>query len=83
VCVPIDSAAAPPDLDGVHAAESLADALAAIGLPCTVEARARLAIVRAGEPAAGQLADAAIRGHVIALGRERGFTHVALAVGED
>jgi hypothetical protein len=83
VCVPIDSAGVPPDLDGAHAAQGLADALAAIGLPCTVEARARLAIVRAVQPAAGQLADAAVRRRVIALGRERGFTHVALAVGED
>jgi hypothetical protein len=60
----------------------LAADLTGAGVTCRVEPRDRLAIVH---PAAGttlDLADDAVRLHVVALGRKRGFTHVAIALGE-
>jgi hypothetical protein len=59
-------------------ASDLADA----GLACRVEARERLAVVH---PEPGQhleVADDALRRHVVGLGRRRGFTHVAIALAE-
>ena len=56
--------------------------LAALGIPCTVEARERLALVvpRTGEPG---LADPELRREAVRLAEARGFSHVALELAED
>lgn len=67
----------PADMAVLFAAD-----LAGAGLACRVEARERLAVVY---PDAGQdleVADDEVRRHVVGLGRQRGFTHVAIALAE-
>ncbi|HEY0970606.1 MAG TPA: hypothetical protein VGE02_06485 [Gemmatimonadales bacterium] len=61
-------------------AEELERALSGDGLRCTVEARGRLAIVRAGDAAGATsaLGDPDARARIVALAREHGFTHAAL-----
>jgi hypothetical protein len=71
----------PADTATLLAADLAAD-LAAAGMACRVEARDRLAVVH---PAAGtplDVADDAVRLQIVALGRKRGFTHVAVALSE-
>jgi hypothetical protein len=63
------------------AADSLTDALAQFGLMCRVEERDGLAIVHPGAASDVQLADTGVRRQIVALARERGFTHVAVALG--
>ena len=61
--------------------ESLEAALDALGIPCTVEAHERLAvIVPRGEVSA--LEDARHRRETVRLAREHGFTHIALELVE-
>lgn len=56
---------------------TLAEALAARGFPCAVEARGTLAVL---VPAAGvgAFADRDGRAEIVRMAREHGFTHVAL-----
>ncbi len=63
-------------------AAGLAADLAGAGMACRVEARDRLAIVHPEPGMALDMADDAVRRHVVALGRKRGFTHVAIALNE-
>lgn len=58
-------------------AESLELALAAVGVPCSVEPHQRLAVLR---PSADgpSLVEESLRARVVALATEHGFTHVAL-----
>lgn len=58
-------------------AESLATALAAHGFACEVEAQGSLAVLIPGN-AAGDVSDPALRELALRLGREHGFTHVAV-----
>ncbi|HUQ45544.1 MAG TPA: hypothetical protein VM033_02765 [Gemmatimonadaceae bacterium] len=59
-------------------APAFAAALGALGLPCRVESRARLAVVMAGPSHAARLTDPALRREVFALAKRHGFTHVAI-----
>jgi hypothetical protein len=56
----------------------LATALGSLGVPCVVEPRAGLAVIRATDGGAMRLASASMRRDVLALGRQHGFTHVAV-----
>jgi hypothetical protein len=56
--------------------------LAAAGLACRVEIRERLAIVHPDPGHDLEVADDGVRRHVVGLGRQRGFTHVAIALAE-
>ena len=58
-------------------AAALEHALAALGVPCVVEAQERLAVLRPSTDAA-ILADPAVRAQVVALAMHHGFTHVAV-----
>lgn len=61
--------------------ETLQEALRAMGFPCKVEARDKLAILTPQPDAdSGALADAELRARAVALVREHGFTHVALEI---
>lgn len=68
-------------LEGGHAA-ALAAALEHLGLPCSVEPRERLAVLRAPERIARQLTDIETRRDMIALAKAHGFTHVAVELTE-
>ena len=59
-------------------APALAAALGAMGLPCRVESRARLAVIMAGPAHAARLTDPALRREVFALAKQHGFTHLAI-----
>lgn len=61
-------------------ADGLERALAAAGLPCTVEARDRLAVLVAGPDGAAVLATPDGRRAAVELAAAHGFTHVALEV---
>ncbi len=56
--------------------------LADAGLACRVEARERLAVVYPDPGHDVEVADDEVRRHVVGLGRQRGFTHVAIALAE-
>lgn len=58
-------------------AHSLAAALAAHGFACEVEAHDALAVLIPGD-GAGDVSDPALRELALRLGREHGFTHVAV-----
>jgi hypothetical protein len=60
----------------------LAGDLAGAGLACRVEARERLAVVHPDAGTPFDVSDEAVRRRVVALGREHGFTHVALALSD-
>lgn len=64
-----------------HMAEHLTAALEQLGLSCRVEARDGLAIMYPVSAADVRLADDDVRRQIVTLGRERGFTHVAIALG--
>ncbi len=58
---------------------ALAEALAALGLPCAVEAYGRLALLIPAEaPVRARLADPHLRRRVAALARAQGYTDIAL-----
>ena len=59
-------------------ASAFASALRTLDLACTVEARARLALLVADAAAAARLAAPDTRREVIALARAHGFTNVAV-----
>lgn len=61
-------------------AASLAEALAALGISCDVEARDRLAVLRAPAVPA-DLHD--LRDHVLRVLSTHGFTHAALELPDD
>ena len=63
-------------------AVGLATALDAIGIPCVVESRAGLAVITAAGSTA-RLASTSLRRDVLALGRQHGFTHVAVELAAD
>jgi hypothetical protein len=67
----------PADIAALLAAD-----LAGAGVACRVEARDRLAVVYPEPGASLDVADDAVRLQVLALGRRRGFTHVAIALNE-
>jgi hypothetical protein len=71
-----------PSSAGESAGAAFAAALAVAGVRATVEVRARLAVVHLADGTGGALGDVTLRRRVVALGREAGFTHVAVAVGE-
>ena len=62
--------------DATIATATLARELAAHGVACRVEARGRLAVIRAADHA--PLADPATRRRVATLANAHGFSHVAL-----
>ena len=62
-------------------AAGLARALAALGFPCGVEARAALALLSMRADDAARLAASPDRASALALAKEHGFTHVAVEVG--
>ncbi len=59
-------------------AAALQQALSAVGLPCAVEARERLAVLAADVPVAAALRATVTRELAVRLAAEHGFTHVAL-----
>ena len=61
---------------------ALATALGALGIACVVEARAGLAVIKVAG-AAAHLASTSLRRDVLALGRQHGFTHVAVELEAD
>jgi hypothetical protein len=65
----------PGDLAGLLAAD-----LAGAGFPCRVEGRDRLAVVYAEAGARLDVGDEAVRRRMVAFARQRGFTHVAVAL---
>ncbi len=65
----------PGDLAGRLAAD-----LAGAGFVCRVEARDRLAVVYAEAGARLDVGDEAVRRRMVAFARQRGFTHVAVAL---
>lgn len=64
-------------LAGDSRGQELTEALRAIGLDCRVDARDRMALIVVRQGSA-PLVDDALREQVIAVAREKGFTHVAL-----
>ncbi len=62
-------------------AESLREALAALGLRGGVEARGALAILSL-EGDAASLRDPSVRARALAIASEHGFTHLALEVAD-
>ncbi len=60
-------------------AESLREALAALGLPGRVEARGALAVLSL-EGDAAPLRDPGLRARAVSVASEHGFTHLALEV---
>ena len=56
---------------------ALQDALEALGLPCAVETRERLAVLI---PRATPVLTVAMRERAVELARAHGFTHVALEI---
>ncbi len=65
------------DLAGLLAAD-----LAGAGFVCRVEERDRLAVVHAEAGACLDVADEAVRRRMVAFARQRGFTHVAVALSQ-
>jgi hypothetical protein len=65
----------PGDLAGLLAAD-----LAGAGFACRVEGRDRLAVVYAEAGARLDVADEAVRRRMVGFARQRGFTHVAVAL---
>lgn len=62
-------------------AAALESALASLGVPCTVEARQRLAVLRP-KVDSSSFAPAAVRAKIVAMALEHGFTHVALDLAD-
>ena len=60
---------------------AMESALASLGLPCTVEAEERLAILRP-KLSGINFAQPAVRARIVALAQEHGFTHVALDLAD-
>jgi hypothetical protein len=59
-------------------AGTLREALGAAGLPCEVEGREKLAVLRLEADGADLMADFEIRRRALALATEHGFTHAAI-----
>lgn len=68
----------PPHAVDAGDASAFASALRSVGFGCTVEARARLALLVADADVVLRLAEPAARREVIALARTHGFTNVAV-----
>ena len=62
-------------------AAALETALASLGLPCTVEAEQRLAVLRP-KVDGSSFSPTALRARIVALALEHGFTHVALDLAD-
>lgn len=60
---------------------AFAAALHAAGIASSVETRGNLALIVASPADAVRLASADLRRRVLSLGREQGFTHVAVELG--
>ncbi len=70
------------DRTGRNAA-SLASAIAALGVQCSLEARGGLALLMPAPASVAKLQDPETRRAVVALAREHGFTHVAIELPKD
>ena len=70
------------DRTGRNAA-SLAAAIAALGVQCTLEARGGLALLLPVSASVAKLQEAETRRAVLALAREHGFTHVGIELPND
>lgn len=70
-----------PERPDVPSESGLIQALAALGVHGRVEIRARLAVIHLVDGDQERFTDLAVRRRIVAVGREMGFTHVALAVG--
>lgn len=64
-------------------ASALAAALAALGLPCTVEARAGLALLSVAPASLPRFTDAATRRDLLAMAATHGFTHLAVELADE
>ena len=62
-------------------AAALESALASLGVPCTVEAEQRLAVLRPKVDGSA-FAPRAVRARIVAVALEHGFTHVALDLAD-
>jgi hypothetical protein len=62
-------------------AAALENALAALGVPCAVEAEQRLAVLRP-KVQGSTFAQPAMRARIVALALEHGFTHVAVDLAD-
>lgn len=62
-------------------AAALENALASLGLPCSVEAEQRLAILRP-KLSGINFAQPEVRARIVAMAQEHGFTHVALDLAD-
>jgi hypothetical protein len=70
------------DRTGRNAA-SLAAAIAALGIQCSLEARGGLALLLPVSASVEKLQDPETRRAVVALAREHGFTHVGIELPND
>ena len=70
------------DRTGRNAA-SLAAAIGALGVQCSLEARGGLALLMPDAASATKLQDPETRRAVLALAREHGFTHVGIELPND
>lgn len=70
------------DRTGRNAA-SLATAIAALGVQCSLEARGGLALLMPVQASVAKLQEPEIRRAVLALAREHGFTHVGIELPND
>ena len=70
------------DRTGRNAA-SLAAAVAALGIQCSLEARGGLALLMPAPASVERLQDPDTRRAVLALAREHGFTHVGIELPSD
>jgi hypothetical protein len=64
-------------------AGSLATAIAALGVQCSLEARGGLALLMPVQASVEKLREPEIRRAVLALAREHGFTHVGIELPND
>ena len=64
-------------------AGSLAAAIAALGVQCSLEARGGLALLMPVPESVAKLQDPETRRMVLALAREHGFTHVGIELPND
>jgi hypothetical protein len=62
---------------------AFADAIAALGLQCSVEERGGLALLVPASASMETLQSAEMRRAVLELGRRHGFTHVAVELPND
>ena len=64
-------------------ARALAEAIAALGLECDVEARGGLALLLPSAGSVAKLAEEETRRAALALAKQHGFTHVGIELPND